>query len=93
MKMDPLQAALWVLLQCIDWRMDKEFTHNKIMGLTDAETKEEFFGFRADQVATLHGHKQGIGKGIYFRLHDDRVFDGMAQPHEPDRALYDATTH
>lgn len=93
MELTPLQAALWMLLQCIDWRMDKEFTHSKIMGWTDADTKEEFFGFKAVDVARLHGHKQGVGKGIFFRLHDDRVFDGMARPHEPDRALYDATTH
>ncbi len=90
---DPAARAQWMILQCIDWAMEKEFLFAKALGVATSATKEEFFGFGAPDVAEVHRHKQGYGKAVFFRLRDDRVFDGAAQPHEPDRALYDATMH
>jgi hypothetical protein len=31
------------------------------------------------------------GKGVWFRLHDGRVFDANLDESEPDRTLYDLT--
>ena len=82
-----------MLQQCFAWQMEREFLHYKAAGMTCADTKEDFFGFSAADVAEVHRHKQGYGRENFFRLKDDRVFDSAAQPHEPDRALYDTTTH
>jgi hypothetical protein len=90
---DPAARAQRMVLQCIDWAMEKEFLFAKALGVATSATKEEFYGFRACDVAELHRHKQGYGKAVFFRLKDERVFDGAAQPHEPDKLLYDATTH
>lgn len=90
---DPAEMRRWMLLQCFAWEMEREFLHHKAAGMTHANTKEEYFGFNAADVAEVHRHKQGFGSESFFRLKDDRVFDSAAQPHEPDRALYDATTH
>lgn len=92
-KRDPADTARWMVLQCFEWAMEKEFLFYRAVGTTRADTKEQFFGFTAEEVAELHQHKQGFGRAVFFRLKDDRVFDSAAQPHEPDRTLYDATTH
>ena len=90
---DPAETAQRMLVQCFAWAMQKEFLFHRGLGATTADTKEDFYGFTAADIATIHHHKQGSGRGKYFRLHDNRVFDGMARPQEPDRDLYDATTH
>jgi hypothetical protein len=73
--------------------MDKYFRLSHRMGLTRAASAEGFYGFRRNDVARLHFHKQGLGSGLFFRLHDGRVFDVQARPHDPDPSWYDATTH
>jgi len=73
--------------------MNRHFGVAKALGFTDAQTVEEFYGFHYNHVATFHCHKQGFGCGLFFRLHDGRVFDVMAGPHDPDPSLYDQTTH
>ena len=78
---------------CYDAVMEKWFKGCKALGRTYADTKEEYFGFRAEDVATFHTHKQGCGAGVYFRLRDGRVFDTAAQEQDPDPDLYDQTTH
>jgi hypothetical protein len=73
--------------------MDKHFRVAQGLGLTNARSTEEFFGFHYNQVAGFHYHKQGWGTGLFFRLRDGRVFDVMARPHDPDLSWYDQTTH
>ena len=73
--------------------MDKHFRIAQGLGLTGARSTEEFFGFDCNHVAGFHYHRQGYGSGLFFRLHDGRVFDVMARPHDPDPAYYDVTTH
>jgi len=73
--------------------MDKYFRIASELELTEARTTEEFFGFHRNDVARLHYHKQGFGPALFLRLHDGRVFDMQARPHDPDRSWYDQTTH
>jgi hypothetical protein len=60
---------------------------------TQAATPEEFYGFNAEDVARVHLYKQGIGKGVWFRLNDGRVFDFTGKPSEPERHWYEASAH
>ena len=60
-----------------------------LLGGTAASTPEEFFGFHHRQVKTVHFHKMGSGKGIWFRLHCGRVFDELAKPCANDPEMYD----
>jgi hypothetical protein len=85
-------------VKCIDTVMEDLFQLNRNVGLTSAaDTKEEFYGFRARDVACLHYSKVGWRRpGVWFRLHDGRVFDAAAieqQGRDADPAWYDATTH
>jgi len=73
--------------------MEKYFRVNKELGLTEAVSKEEYFGFQDEDVAKVHFHKQGYGAGLFFRLRDSRVIDVAAESHDPDPIWYDATTH
>jgi hypothetical protein len=76
-----------------DKAMEQHFLVRKGLGLTDAKTKEAFYGFRASQIWKVHFHKQGWGAGLFFRLGDNRVIDVSGQPHDPNPVWYDATTH
>jgi hypothetical protein len=75
--------------------MDRHFSARKGLGLTQAATKEEFYGFRAADVVLVHAHKNGVGAGPFFRLSDGRVFDVAAQRHteRTDPSWYDQSTH
>ncbi len=64
-----------------------------LLGGTTASSPEDFFGFHHRQVQTVHYHKQGLGHGVFFRLHDSDVIDTAACRHESDPVWYDATTH
>ena len=44
-----------------------------LLGGTTAASPEEFFGFHHRQVKAVHFHKQGVGRGIWFRLRCGRV--------------------
>ena len=73
--------------------MEKYFRFNKQLGLTEARTKEEFYGFAVSQVWKVHLHKQGVGSGVFYRLISGFVFDVQGEQHESDETLYDQTTH
>lgn len=57
--------------------------------MTRANTPEEFYGFRAEDVECLHFQKRRFGAGLWFRLKDGRVLDALGQPSQRWRALYD----
>jgi hypothetical protein len=74
--------------------MEREFTMAKLLGLTEAGTKEEFFGFTPVDIAAIRSRrKDGIDIGPFFCLQDGRVLDNRAQPHELDWVPFDATKH
>jgi hypothetical protein len=50
--------------------MDKHFRVAQGLGLTDAQSKEEFFGFDCSQVTGFYCHRQGYGSSFFFRLDD-----------------------
>ena len=84
-------------VECLDSVMEDLFRLNRNVGLTSADTKEEFYGFRSSDVCMLHYSKVGWRRpGFWFRLHDGRVFDAAAieqKGRDADPAWYDATTH
>jgi hypothetical protein len=73
--------------------MTKYFLTARLLERTTAGTPEEFYGFTADDVLTLHFEQLGGPGGIFFRLKDGRVFTWDAQLTDPDPLLYDAETH
>ena len=79
--------------KCYDVIMEKHFRVRKGLGLTQAASKEEYFGFSYRDVVRVHGHKQGCGAGLFFRLRDNRVIDVAGESHDPDPLWYDQTTH
>lgn len=81
------------LAACYDAVMEKHYTVLKWLGWTEAASKEDFYGFAAADVVLVHGHKQGRGAGVFFRLRDGRVIDTEAREHDPDPGWYDKTTH
>jgi len=77
-------------LALLDFIMAREFLMSRLVVATDAQTKEEFYGFACGDIETLHSRKQGVtGVNLFFRLRDGRVIDTFGRPHEPDPALYD----
>jgi hypothetical protein len=60
---------------------------------TPAATPEEFYGFTPEDVVHVHLYKQGVGKGVWFRLNDGRVFDVLGQPSQPEAHWYDDQAH
>jgi hypothetical protein len=94
-RLAPLPAAetLTVETKVYGERMEMHFRVIKGLGLTEARSAEEFYGFHHNHVATFHSHKQGYGCGLFFRLHDGRVFDVQGRPHDPDLSWYDQPTH
>ena len=84
-------------VKCLDIVLENLFQLNRNVGLTDADTKEEFYGFRSSDVAMLHYSKLGFrGRGVWFRLHDGRVFDATAieqKGRDADPAWYDVVMH
>ena len=85
--------AMLVDVSSYDDILEKYFRVTKGLGLTEAGSKEEFFGFGAGDVTGMHFHKQGFGAGPYFRLRDGRVVDTRAQEHPSNPIWYDQTTH
>jgi hypothetical protein len=60
---------------------------------TPAATPEEFYGFTAEDVVHVHLYKQGVGKGVWFRLKDCRVVDVVGQPSQPESHWYEEHAH
>lgn len=69
--------------------MRKHHRQGVLLGQTTAATAEEYFGFRAGAVKTVHFHKQGVGAGLWFRLQCGRVVDEVAKPTCREPTLYD----
>jgi hypothetical protein len=81
-------------LALLDFIMAREFLMSRLVVTTDAQTKEEFYGFGCGDIEALHSRKHGApGVNLFFRLRDGRVIDTFGRPHESDLALYDAPTH
>ncbi len=81
------------LLRACEFTMEKWYLMSKGLGLTEARSKEEFYGFRASEIAEVHCRVMGFGDTVFFRLRDGRVFDVAARQHNPDPTLYDQTIH
>lgn len=64
------------------------FDHIQGKGETSALSPEEFYGFRAEDVAEMHFRKRGVGRGFWYRLNDGRVFDAHGRPSQTARACY-----
>lgn len=69
--------------------MKQQHRQSVLLGQTRASTAEEFFGFHAVQVDTVHFHKSGVGEGLWFRLDCGRVVDEVARPACGRPDLYD----
>ena len=63
------------------------------LGTTTAKSPEEHFRFQAIDVEAIRQHKQGVGSGLWFQVRDGRMVDFLGFVDDPDRSLYDATTH
>ena len=69
--------------------MRKHHRQSVLLGGTKASSPEEFFGFHHRQVQTVHFHKQGVGRGIWFRLRCGRVVDEVARACRRNPDLYE----
>ena len=78
---------------CFDVILEKPSLVNKGLGLTEAASKEEFYGFGADDIIRVYFHKQGFGAGLFFHLRDGRVIDSCACEHNSEPILYQETMH
>ena len=77
-------------VKCLDIVLENLFQLNRHVGLTDADTKEEFYGFRSSDVAMLHYSKVGWRRpGVWFRLKCGRVVDEVARACRRDPEIYD----
>lgn len=56
-------------------------------------TVEQFYGFTPEEVSGIHLRKNGHGSGLWFRLHDGRVYDLRGIPSETGQEWYGATVH
>lgn len=74
--------------------MQRYFGRAGRLGLTrDGQTPEDFYGFKAGDVADYHHYRVGEGDGFWFRLKDGRVFcayTGLPAP--PGTEDYDEAT-
>src|SRR5437016_10180505 len=75
-----------------DW-MRAQFLRLKERGKTNARDAEQFYGFRPEDVATIHIHKHGYGRGVWYRLEDGRVIDALGKLSEPERHWYETSSH
>lgn len=55
-----------------------------------AGTTRPWFPFEASEVAAIYRHKRDAGEGLWFALHDGRVFTGSGEPDTNDLAAYSA---
>jgi hypothetical protein len=78
---------------CFDVILRERFEVNKGLGLTEAASKEQFYGFEAGDIVRVYFHKQGFGAGLFFRLRDGRVIDSCACEHNGNPILYEETMH
>ena len=77
------------LLCAFNELMRKHHRQSVLLGGTKAANPEQFFGFHHSQVQTVHFHKRGHGRGIWFRLRCGRVVNEVARACARDPELYD----
>jgi hypothetical protein len=53
-----------------------------------AQTPEQFYGFRPEDVEEMHFYKQGFGEGVWYRLKGGRVINVLGKASEPERHWY-----
>jgi hypothetical protein len=58
-----------------------------------AQTPEQFYRFRPEDVVEIHFHKHGFGRGVWYRLKDGRVINAVGNPSQPDRSWYVCSKH
>jgi hypothetical protein len=82
-------------LRGIVWKaMQEHFASLCSKGRTgDAATPQEFYGFQPEDVAELHFHQHGVGRGVWYRLKDGRVIDALGKPAHNERHWYVAPVH
>lgn len=73
--------------------MREHFLRLKSRGKTTAQAPEQFYGFRPEDVIEMHFHKQGFGRGVWYRLKDGRVIDALGRKSEPERNWYVSSAH
>ena len=62
-------------------------------GATEAATPEEFYGFTVEDVVCVHLQMHGMGKGVWLRLKDGRVFDAVGRPSPAEMHWYESSAH
>ena len=77
---------------CFDVILEEHFQVNKGLGLTEATSKEEYYGFAADDIDRVYFH-EGFGAGLFVRLRDGRVFDSCGYEHNGNPIVHQETTH
>jgi hypothetical protein len=75
-------------LKPVERMMRAYFVVLRTLGRSRAATPEELYGFRAFDVSEIHRYKAGVGRGVWYRLKDGRVFDREGKPSRRDRAWY-----
>jgi len=73
--------------------MREHFELLRAKGRTDAQAPEEFYGFTPEDVAEIHFHKQGFGRGVWYRLKDGRVINALGNQSDPERYWYVSSAH
>ena len=58
---------------------------------TAAGTPRPLFPFEAADVAAVYTHKRDTGDGLWFALHDGRVFRGDGEPDTNDPTAYSSS--
>jgi hypothetical protein len=59
-------------------------------GKTEAQTEEEFYGFRARDVVEMHFQEKGPNRGVWFRLKDGRAINAFGEGPKRARSRYTA---
>ena len=79
------------LLDIVQQTMDACFEKRK--AYVAASTAEEFYGFKAEDVVTVYQRRHGYGRGVWYRLKDNRVFDGGGKPAPEEAEWYQGYQH
>jgi len=80
-------SKLYRLLMWGFWQRNVRFGSTRPDG-----SSEDFYGFGADAVECMHYHRIGADdEGVWFRLHDGRVFDWRGDRWRSVDPLHDLT--
>ncbi len=79
------------LLDIVQQTMDA--CYRKRSAKTPARSAEEFYGFKAEDVTTVYQRRHGYGRGVWYRLKDNRVFDAAAKPAPEEPEWYQGFQH